>query len=183
MILGFYTDGSCSSNPGPAGWGYIVTDESGTEPRIIYERYGSYIDEDRNTVHGTNQQAEMSACVYALKHACELLTEHSDGTVRIYSDSAYLLNCLKEKWYQKWSRNGWKTSTGDCVKNQWLWKKIIEYVRNLSLAGIKLEYIKVKGHSGHPLNERADVLANAGTKLSIEYFATENSTEKACMLT
>lgn len=183
MIVGYYTDGSCKSNPGPAGWGYIETNETSGVPVTTYEKYGAYRNEKNELVEGTNQQAEMSACAYALERACTMYNGKVGITVRVYSDSAYLLNCLKEKWYYKWRRNGWRTATGEAVKNQWLWRKITDCVTVLESAGVKIEYIKVKGHSGHALNERADVLANAGTQLSIEFFTTQNGVENSNGLT
>lgn len=173
MILGIYTDGSCRSNPGPAGYAFLLVEESTTEDdKLRYKCCGACVDEYNCIVQATNQHAELQACEKGLSYIIDKEYHANNTLIRLYSDSAYLLNCLKNQWYSKWRRNGWKTSTGDPVKNQWLWEKIVKHIEFLRLNNNKIEFIKVKGHNGNTYNELADVLANKGTELSIEYFSS-----------
>ncbi|NLL53108.1 MAG: ribonuclease HI [Peptococcaceae bacterium] len=131
-----YTDGACSGNPGPGGWGAVL-------------RYGQHTKE----VSGyeemtTNQRMELTAAIEAL----ELLKEPCE--VELYSDSAYLINAFKQKWLQKWLHNGWLNSQKKPVENMDLWKKLL----NLN-AKHNIKWIKVKGHAGNPHNEKCDELA------------------------
>jgi ribonuclease HI len=133
-----YTDGACAGNPGPGGWGAIIIDGpaereiSGGEPRT------------------TNQRMELRAAVEALRAL--------DGrrSVDLHSDSAYLVNCFRDRWYERWQRNGWRNAQGKPVDNRDLWEAL------LALAAVHdIRWHKVAGHSGHPENERADQLARA----------------------
>jgi ribonuclease HI len=135
-----YTDGACSGNPGPGGWGWAVSPDG--------ELTGSGGESET-----TNQRMEVYAVLDAIR------TLGTDGTpIEIVSDSTYVVNCFRDKWYVKWERNGWKNSKKQPVANVDLWKPLIELVR----AG-DVEFSWVKGHSGHPMNELADRLAVAAT--------------------
>lgn len=134
-----YTDGACSGNPGPGGWGCVLS--SG---------------ERRKELNGgekltTNQRMELTAAVEALralKKPCQVV---------LYSDSAYLINGFNQKWLVNWQKNGWLNAKKQPVENQDLWKEL------LRLSSIhQVEWRKVKGHAGNPLNERCDELARAG---------------------
>lgn len=131
-----YTDGACSGNPGPGGWAAVL-------------QYGEHVKEisggERTT---TNQRMELAAVVQAL--ACL----KGPSEVVIYSDSAYVINCFKQKWYVGWLRNGWKNSKGDPVQNRDLWERLLEQVSRH-----KVRFEKVKGHAGVAWNERCDELA------------------------
>ncbi|CAH0118866.1 MULTISPECIES: ribonuclease HI [unclassified Paenibacillus] len=136
-----YTDGACSGNPGPGGWGAILM-------------YGGHRKElsggERDT---TNNRMEIKAVIEALK----LLKEPCK--VKVYSDSAYVVNCFKQGWIRGWLRNGWKNSKNQPVENQDLWKEL------WALMGThEVEYIKVKGHSDNELNNRCDLLAREAIK-------------------
>lgn len=133
-----YTDGACSGNPGPGGWGTVLM-FNGT----LKELSGG----ERRT---TNNRMEMMAVVVAL----ESLTERCQ--VRVHSDSAYIINCFRQGWHEKWQRNGWQTSSKTPVENQDLWKRMLESARRHDI-----EWIKVKGHSGDKWNDRCDALARA----------------------
>jgi len=131
-----YTDGACSGNPGPGGWGAIL-------------KYGDHEKEisgyKENT---TNNQMELLAAVEALKclkYPCE---------VELYSDSSYLINAFEKKWVDNWKANGWKTSSKEDVKNIELW---MELERLSKIHNIK--WIKVKGHADNEYNNRCDKLA------------------------
>jgi len=133
-----HTDGACSGNPGPGGWGAILT-------------YGAHRKElsggDKIT---TNNRMELMAAIAAL----ELLNRPS--TVELHTDSVYLRDGIS-KWINNWKRNNWKTAAKKPVKNADLWQRL-ETARKPH----QVRFHWVKGHAGHPENERADELARAG---------------------
>ncbi|MGD9801756.1 MAG: ribonuclease HI [Parvularculaceae bacterium] len=131
-----FTDGACAGNPGPGGWGVLIIDENGRR-----EIYGG-------EAATTNNRMELTAAIEALNATV--------GPIRLYTDSQYVKNGITS-WIQGWKRNGWRTSDRKPVKNQDLW-------RNLDDAASKrdVDWRWVKGHNGHPENERADALARAG---------------------
>ena len=130
-----YTDGACSGNPGPGGWGAVLKYEDN-----VKEISGG---EDKTT----NNRMELSAVIEALK----LLKESC--SIVLTTDSTYVKNGITE-WIHTWKKNNWKTSTKKPVKNVELWKELLELTKNH-----KIEWKWVKGHSGHPENERCDELA------------------------
>lgn len=136
-----YTDGACSGNPGPGGYGAILM-YNDTEKEISG---GS-----KNT---TNNQMELMAAIVSL----ECLKEPCDVT--LYSDSAYLVNAYNQKWIEGWKKNGWKNSNKQDVKNRELWERL-EKLTNIH----NVTFIKVKGHSDNEYNNRCDKLAVAETK-------------------
>lgn len=136
-----YTDGACSGNPGPGGWGAVLM-FNGT----LKELHGG----ERQT---TNNRMEMMAAIRGL----ESLREPCH--VRLHSDSAYLINCFKNRWYDNWRRNGWRNASKQPVENRDLWERLLE----LSTQH-RIEWIKVKGHSDDEWNNRADELARMGAK-------------------
>jgi ribonuclease HI len=133
-----YTDGACSGNPGPGGWG-VVMRWQGTEK----EMYGA-------EPLTTNNRMELMAAIQAL----EALQRPS--TVILHPDSKYLLDGIS-KWIQGWQRNGWKTAAKKPVKNDDLWRRLVEAIRPHDVS-----WVWVKGHAGDPGNERADALARRG---------------------
>jgi len=137
-IVDIYTDGACSGNPGPGGWGALMLC-NGTEKEL----YGG-------TEETTNNRMEMLAAIKAFE-ALKPATQ-----VRLHTDSTYLKNGIT-KWITNWKRNGWRTAAKKPVKNADLWQ-LLEKV----MAGHRVEWHWVKGHSGHAENDRADVLARAG---------------------
>jgi ribonuclease HI len=132
-----YTDGACSGNPGPGGWGAIL-------------RFGDVEKEMKGgEPHTTNNRMELMAAISALealKKPCE---------VELYTDSQYLRNGIMT-WINTWKRNGWRTADRKPVKNADLWQRL-----DAALAHHKVNWHWVRGHAGHDLNERADVLARA----------------------
>lgn len=140
-----YTDGACSGNPGPGGWGALLQAKEGDS--VIKERALNGGEADT-----TNNRMELLAAIAAL----EALERPS--TITIVTDSAYVKNGVTG-WIHGWKRNGWKTSTNKPVKNEDLWQRL-----DSAQARHRVTWQWVKGHAGHPENERADELARAGMK-------------------
>jgi ribonuclease HI len=140
-----YTDGACSGNPGPGGWGALLQAKDGATVVKQRELNGGEADT-------TNNRMELLAAIAAL----EALERPSDIT--IVTDSAYVKNGVTS-WIHGWKRNGWKTSTRQPVKNEDLWRRL-----DTAQARHRVTWTWVKGHAGHPENERADELARAGMK-------------------
>lgn len=136
-----FTDGACSPNPGPGGWGAVL--RYGRHER---ELYGS------ETASTTNNRMELMAPIRAL----ESLTRPS--VVRVYTDSTYVKDGITS-WLPRWKANGWLTSAKQPVKNDDLWKRL-----EAATTAHDVEWRWVKGHAGHPENERADRLAVRGAK-------------------
>ena len=133
-----WTDGACRGNPGPGGWG-VVLRFNGTEKEL----FGG----ERDT---TNNRMELTAAIRAL----EALSRPS--AVALTTDSQYVKNGITQ-WIANWKRRGWKTADKKPVKNQDLWQELDSLVNRH-----KVEWHWVRGHTGHPENERADQLANRG---------------------
>jgi len=138
-----YTDGACSGNPGPGGWGVLMRAVEGD--RIVKER-----ELKGGEAETTNNRMELLAAINAL----EVLGRPS--TITIITDSAYVKNGVTT-WIHGWKRNGWRTAAKKPVKNVKLWQRLEE-----AQADHDVTYQWVKGHAGHPENERADELARAG---------------------
>ena len=133
-----YTDGACSGNPGPGGWGAVLM-------------YGERRKEiSGGDAHTTNNRMELTGPIEAL----ELLKQPCK--VRLYSDSAYLVNAFNQRWIANWQRNGWQTSQKKPVENKELWQRLLELCRTH-----EVEFIKVKGHADNAENNRCDELARA----------------------
>ncbi len=133
-----YTDGACRGNPGPGGWGVVM--RFGDREKELYG----------GEAETTNNRMELMAVISGLEHlqrSCE---------VRVTTDSQYVKNGITQ-WINNWKRNGWKTAAKKPVKNIDLWKRL-----DAAVAAHKVSWAWVKGHSGHPENERADALANRG---------------------
>ncbi len=140
-----YTDGACSGNPGPGGWGALL--QFG-QPPIEKEMSGHEVDT-------TNNRMELAAAAEAM----EALT--APCKVRLHSDSAYLVNAFNDDWLSGWQRRGWKKSDKKPVLNRDLWERLLAQAKRHEVT-----WIKVKGHSGHPLNDRVDALAVQGREVA-----------------
>ena len=138
-----WTDGACSGNPGPGGWGVLLRAMDGD--RVAKERELSGGEADT-----TNNRMELMAAISAL----ETLTRPTALTIT--TDSAYVKNGVTE-WIHGWKRNGWKTADRKPVKNVDLWERL-----EAAIERHDLRWHWVKGHAGDPMNERADELARAG---------------------
>lgn len=135
-----YTDGACKGNPGPGGWGALL---------ILGEREKELFGGEAET---TNNRMELTAVIRAL----ESLTRPCD--VEVHTDSQYVKNGI-EAWIHGWKKNGWKTADRKAVKNAELWREL-----DALAARHDVRWHWVKGHNGHPGNERADALANRGAE-------------------
>ena len=140
QVVEIFTDGACVPNPGPGGWGALL-------------RFGAHDKE----LHGgeratTNNRMEIMAAIQGLEH----LTRPSQ--VHIYTDSVYVRSGITQ-WVAKWKRNGWQTSDKKPVKNADLWRRLDQ-----AAAGHDVHWFWLKGHAGHPGNERADELAGQGAR-------------------
>lgn len=140
-MIELYTDGSTLTNPGPGGWaallmeGDSVREMTGTDPAT------------------TNNRMEMMGVIEGLR------TTPYGAEVKVYSDSAYVVNCFLQKWYVKWKRNGWVNSAGKSVENKDLWETLLGLVRDR-----QVEFIKVKGHASNEFNNRCDELAGIAVR-------------------
>ncbi|MBQ3269322.1 MAG: ribonuclease HI [Clostridia bacterium] len=131
-----YTDGACSGNPGPGGWGAILMYG---EKKLEISGYEA---------HTTNNRMELMAPIQALSRLKE------PCGVRLYSDSTYLVNAFEKGWLDNWQRHNWLKSDKKPVENQDLWKELLALTGRHSV-----KWIKVKGHSDNPYNNRCDALA------------------------
>lgn len=133
-----FTDGACKGNPGPGGWGALL--QYGDHEKTLYG----------GEIHTTNNKMELKAALMglrALKQPCRVF---------LFTDSQYLKNGMTQ-WIRGWQKNGWKTADKKPVKNKSLWQALLaELVKH------QVDWHWVRGHSGHPENERADALANRG---------------------
>jgi ribonuclease HI len=138
-LVEIYTDGACSGNPGPGGWGAVLS-------------YGGHVKElsGGEATPTTNNRMELMAAIQAL----ESLTRPS--RVRLHTDSAYLRNGIMS-WLAAWKRNNWRTASKQPVKNEDLWRRL-----DAAATRHEIQWLWVKGHAGDPGNERADALANRG---------------------
>ena len=131
-----YTDGACSGNPGPGGWGCIL---------IYNEKEKELSGGSKNTTNNIMEITATIEALKALKFPCE---------VDLYSDSAYVVNAFNQGWIYNWMKKGWKTSGGDSVKNKELWEELYKLTQIH-----KVTFHKVKGHADNKYNNRCDELA------------------------
>ncbi len=141
-IIDIYSDGACKGNPGPGGWGALL---------VAGEKRREICGGEPDT---TNNRMEMTAVIRAL----EQLKKPSH--VRVHTDSQYVQKGINE-WLPGWKRRNWRTAAGQAVKNQDLWREL-DQLNALHT----IEWHWVRGHNGHPENERADALANQGISVA-----------------
>jgi ribonuclease HI len=133
MTIEVFTDGACQGNPGPGGWAWAVAPDGATN--------GS-----GGEAHSTNQRMEVTAVLMALRSL--------EGPLTIVSDSTYVVNCFRDRWWVKWKANGWRNAKKEPVANVDLWQPLIELV-----IVRQPTFRWVKGHSGDPMNDLVDQLA------------------------
>ena len=136
-----YTDGACSGNPGPGGWGAVIIDEENNQ----IELSGS----EKST---TNNRMELLAPIKALKKI------KKEANITIFTDSTYLKNGITE-WIKKWETNGWKNANKKPIKNKDLWQELNKLTQKKDIT-----WKWIKAHAGNPLNELADQLATKAIK-------------------
>lgn len=136
-----FTDGACSGNPGPGGWG-VLLQWNGEEKELT-----------GGADHTTNNRMEMRAVIEALNAI------NQPCHVKIHSDSALIVNAFKQGWIDSWQKRGWKKADKKPVENQDLWKEMLE-----AMKPHKVEWIKVKGHADNVRNNRVDALAVEASK-------------------
>ena len=132
-----YTDGACIGNPGPGGYGVV----------LIHGDQRKELSGGRRLT--TNNRMEILAAIEGL----QVLKQPS--SVTLYSDSQYLVNAMEKRWAEKWRKNGWMRTKSEKAINPDLWEKLLDLCK-----GHSVKFRWVKGHAGHPLNERCDRLAN-----------------------
>jgi ribonuclease HI len=135
-----YTDGACSGNPGPGGWAWAVAPDG--HPRGAGGEAAT-----------TNQRMELTAVLEALR---ALGVGSEAGAVEVVSDSTYVVNCFRDRWWANWQRNGWRNAKRQPVANADLWRPLVELV---TAGDVRFRW--VKGHSGDPMNDLVDALAVA----------------------
>ena len=143
-VLRIYTDGGCAGNQSKTnfgGWGAVL-------------EYGQH----QKELHGgakntTNNLMEMTALLEAFK-----AVKKEGQTIEVFSDSSYLMDCFRKKWYVNWQKNGWKNSKKEPVENMDLWKLLLQIIK---LKKHEVTFHKVKGHADNPWNNRCDELATS----------------------
>lgn len=153
-----YTDGACAKNPGPGGWAMVLRDESGQV------RFSTGYAEST-----TNNEMELQAVIFSMRASIANRLDHLDDDFLcvIHSDSAYVVNSIKNKWVDGWAKNGWKNKTGDAIANRVLWEQFL-FLRDVGRsARVIFAVEKVRGHNGDPMNELADSLAVAAKQTAI----------------
>ena len=141
-----WTDGACSGNPGKGGAAAVIRYPDNAVKEILFHEPNS-----------TNQRMEIQAVNIAFEEVSqkELPTKY----IAVYSDSAYVCNCINQKWYERWMSNGWRNSKKEPVANRELWETLFNYLSIFKEKGLTVKFEKVKGHSGNTWNEKVDRLA------------------------
>lgn len=151
--IGIYTDGACSQNgTWKGGWGAVVVNE---EKDTIINQYTGFEEATTNNI------MEMRAFLKALEF---ILDNDVKNNYKIYSDSAYILNCFSQKWYINWQKNGWVNAKKEPVANKELWKEILTAYQTLVDERYDFTFVKVKGHADNKYNNIADKLAVEASK-------------------
>ncbi|MFP4547022.1 MAG: ribonuclease HI [Fidelibacterota bacterium] len=136
-LITIYTDGACSGNPGPGGYGTVL--KQGPYRKELSEGYKLT----------TNNRMEMLAVIKGLE-----ALKHENSDVKIYSDSKYIVDAVNKGWARKWRTNGWRRNKKEMAKNPDLWARLLDLIEKHNV-----EFHWVKGHAGNPENERCDELA------------------------
>ncbi len=144
-LVEVYSDGACSNNPGPGGWGTVIIYHDSIREEV--EEYSGFVSET------TNQRMELTGAIEGLKRL-------QDSTkVKLYSDSAYLINAFNQDWFSGWLSRGWRNSKNQPVSNQDLWEELLALSQKHDIT-----WVKVKGHSDNHWNNRCDELAKEAIK-------------------
>ena len=143
MKIRVFTDGACSGNPGPGGWGALIN----------YSERNEII--SGNEANTTNNRMELKAVVQAL----EKLAKENFNCIEVHSDSAYVINAVNLGWLERWKYNNWLTTSREPVKNKDLWKALLTILRAAKKSNAEITFVKVKGHAGNFFNETVDRVA------------------------
>ena len=144
-VTRIFTDGACSGNPGPGGWAAVYS--NGNKCKVL----------SGNSKETTNNRMELLAVVRVLE---KIESSRKKGVqYQIYSDSAYVVNAINMDWLFSWKKQQWQTKKGEPVKNTDLWKRCYSLLASIRTKQKEVQFIKVKGHAGNPLNEYADKVA------------------------
>lgn len=148
-IIRIFTDGACSSNPGPGGYSAVI---------LRKEKVVTISGSENET---TNNRMELKGVIEGLSHCLKLIYQDNclADKLEVNSDSAYVVNAINQDWINKWKTNSFKTTKGDDIKNIDLWSKLDEILEELNFINLPIEFVKVKGHSGNTFNEMADSIA------------------------
>ena len=145
MKVRIFTAGACSENPGPGGWAAVFNTAS---------KCSTISGNEKIT---TNNRMELKAVIEAFK---KVLSKNVNNiNYELYSDSAYVVNSINNKWIDKWQQNNWKTTKNEDVKNRDLWEELLLLKNKANSLGIYIRIIKIKGHAGNTFNELVDKLA------------------------
>lgn len=136
-LVKIYTDGACSGNPGPGGWGAVLVSQSGIEKELC----GG----EQNTTNNRMELTAVISALSALKRSC---------TVTLTTDSKYIVDAVQKGWAKKWRANNWMRTNRDKAMNPDLWEQLLKLLEQHEVT-----FVWVKGHTGHEYNERCDRLA------------------------
>ena len=139
-MIQLYTDGAVRTNPGPGAWAYIIISENKQE-----------FDSTGFKEYTTNNRMEIQAAIEGIR---KITDECLAGKITVYSDSQYLVNCMAKKWYAKWIKMGWKRKKQREVKNEDLWRELVDLVQRLDI-----DWQWIRGHNGNLNNEKCDFMA------------------------
>lgn len=161
-----YPDGSCIRNPGMGGYAYIIryTEDDPSNPDVPVFKEIEFNQGYRMT---TNNRMEIMAALFGIKKIIDLINDKTIkgiNRINIYSDSEYVCKAVNQNWINKWKDNNWMTSgykgsPPTSVKNRDLWEQVVDVQKEARSMGLFLAFDHIKGHNGHPYNERADKLA------------------------
>ena len=178
LAIELYTDGSCSMNPGPGGYAYIIRyfkDVDGEVPKEIdFEEKGGY----RLT---TNNRMEIMAGIFGIRDILKKIEDKviEGSIVSVFSDSQYFIDAINKRWIDKWEQNNWiSTTTKFHIKNRDLWEQVIDTLKETKEKGITITFTHVRGHSNIEYNEKADRLAVSATADSASYKIDEKYEEE-----
>lgn len=154
MVIKIYTDGACSGNPGPGGWGSVICLPTG-----IKKISGG----EQNT---TNNRMELMAVIKGIDEISNMIFQEGQNIekLEIISDSAYVVNSITKNWLEVWKSKNFKNSKCEDVKNLDLWLRMDEILQEADFIGLQIIFTKVKGHDGNYFNEMADNLAKSEIK-------------------
>ena len=149
MKVRIFTDGACSENPGPGGWGVVIN---------TTKKCHTFSGNEQLT---TNNRMELRAVIEAFKRIVRMESQFTEPRHEydIYSDSAYVVNTINNHWIEAWQKNNWQTTKHEDVKNKDLWEEFSELRTKVSKLGVSIIIHKIKGHSGNTFNELVDKIA------------------------